>query len=378
MPGRRRRGAHWARQLQVEIRRLRTRRSFSELVALRIADILVLGAQLVRFSPRGRAGRGVSRVIRRLHGVGGRRRPNENRLVHRGRVRNRLVHAFHQNQDVLEPARHAAGIDQNLLERLRAAHRLHHAHGKPARENTVVAGGVKPFAGFHLLFERHIVHPADGRSLPLERAVHQPFLRDHPRRKIRVGDQQHRRCRGVRRNHLAHDSVRRHHRHSAFHARHRAAIHKHHFGIRARADHDDRGRHRLGGRARLKHRQRLGAVRHAELVLQINVVQLEAADFGLKPAVFLVRVVQQHVVADEARAAAAQSFDDARHGCDRGHRPDADHAHVPIVLDLKRDQDKLRQDRQQQDGDAPVPVEKRLHAPGPPSVPSLSKSAAAA
>ena len=120
---------------------------------------------------------------------------------------------------------------------------------------------------------------------------------------------------------------------------------------------------------RLKQGQGLGAVGHVKLVLEIDVFHLEAAEIGLKPAVFLVRIAQQKVVANEPGTAAAQSFHDARHGRDGGHGPDADHAHVAIVLDLERDQDKLRQDHQQQDRNAPVPVEKRLHAPGPPSAP---------
>jgi len=236
-------------------------------------------------------------------------------------------------------------------------HRFDHTHGKAARENAVGAGCVEHVAGLDFFLEGHIVHLAQGSSLPFERAGRLSLLRDHAGGEIRVGDQLHRGRHGVGGDHFAHNAIRRHHRHAALHARHSAAIHENHLGTRPRADRENGGGHGLRGRVPLKYLQRLGAVGAAQFALQENVVQLEAVELSLQAAVFGVGIVQQNVVVKKARTAAAQAFHDARHRGDGRHRPDADQPHILIVLHLNREQHKLREDHEQQNGNVPVPVE---------------------
>ncbi len=107
----------------------------------------------------------------------------------------------------------------------------------------------------------------------------------------------------------------------------------------------------LEGVRGLKNLQRLGAVGRVQLVVQENVFHLQPAQFVLQAAVLGVGIVQRDVVVQEADAAAADAFHHARHRRDRGDGPDADEAHVLIVLDLHRQQHKLRENHQQQDGD---------------------------
>ena len=95
---------------------------------------------------------------------------------------------------------------------------------------------------------------------------------------------------------------------------------------------DDGGGNRLGLGVLLEHLQGLGAVGGVQFVLEEDVLHLHAIEFGAQAEIFLVGIVQQNVVVQEAGAAAAQALDNAGHRCDGGYRPDADKAHILVVL----------------------------------------------
>ncbi len=107
--------------------------------------------------------------------------------------------------------------------------------------------------------------------------------------------------------HFAHNAVRRHYGHAALDAAGAADVDVSHLGIRAGAGADHGRGQGLGRDVRLKHAERFGALRGVQLVLEENVIQLEAPHLVAQAAVFGVFVVQQDVVADELDAAAARS-----------------------------------------------------------------------
>jgi hypothetical protein len=79
---------------------------------------------------------------------------------------------FGQNKHVLQAMLHAARIHQNLFEWLTRPYRFDDANAEAARENTVVARSVEPFARLYFLLKRNVIHLALRRALPLQRAVY--------------------------------------------------------------------------------------------------------------------------------------------------------------------------------------------------------------
>ena len=128
-------------------------------------------------------------------------------------------------------------------------------------------------------------------ALALERSPHQAIARNHARGEIRVGNEQHLGGRRIGGEHLAHNAVRRDHSHAALHAGHRSAVHQYYFRIRTRSSPDNGCGHRLRRRVRLKHKQRLGAIRSVQLVFQKHVFQLELVQVRLQTPVFPAGVV---------------------------------------------------------------------------------------
>ena len=275
------------------------------------------------------------------------------------------MHALGNNQHILEAVLQPHRVEKDLLEWLRVAHAAHHADRKAAGENAVVAGSVKPLAHLHLLLNRHVVDFQQRGSLPFQSAADAAILGNHAGGEIGIGGKQDLRRSRVGGNYFADDSVRRHHGHAALDPAGASRVDVNHLGVGVGAGADHGGGQCLRRDARLKHAERLGAFGCVQFVFEKNVLQLEVADLFAQPAVFGVFVVQQDVVAEEADAAAAQQLHDACEGSDGGHGPDADDAHVLIVFHLYRQQQKLSEDHQQEDGEVAVTVDERLHRRAP-------------